>query len=425
MYQEYHDWEKAFKSQAANEKADINTGNVWNHVKNHIPAVQRKRNWMPFWLLLSGASMLVAASLWRENDQLRVHNNSLNNQLAGYKNRLLSCEKRQIDMETHHALAASNVKTIENTLSVNPTKEKINTRSVPQASATNAFATSLPKDAPTMQENSPVYRDEVNLPSLPITKTICLLTDNIKIPGISYGMKVFGKPNLKRNFVAIAPCFGVSSLRGSMISKDLNWSNKNLYQWGAQFSFGKYLSRNWFTALQLNYQIAQNQSSFTSLKSERTEVEGTTQVLIDANGNVKTIAGPTGATTYHQINATLYNTAHQVLLSPVLGYTLFKRQQPFLSVFTSAQWLLFNQSSGKAPLGNQPLGKSLVEQWTYRQKLPSLGLGFTAYQPLYHNWQLGYGAQALYHTDQFSSAEMILNRQGVSMNLYLGLQNNF
>lgn len=424
MYQEYHDWEKAYKSQAANEKAGINTENVWNNVKNHIPVAKKKRNWMPFWLLLSGASMLVAANLWRENDQLRAHNNSLNNQLAGYKNRLLSCEKRQSDIETHHALAASNVKTIENTQFVSPTKEKVNTRSVPPVSANHAFANSLSNDVPTVQENSTVYRDEVNLPSLPVTKTTCLLTDKIEIPGIS-GMVVFEKPNQKRNFVAIAPCFGVSSLRGSLTSKDINWSNKNLYQWGAQFSFGKYLSRHWFTALQLNYQIAQNQSSFTSIKRERTEVNGTTQILIDGNGNVKTIEGTTGATTYHQINATLYNTTHQVLLSPVIGYTLFKRQQPFLSVFTSAQWLLFNQSSGKAPLGNQPLGKNLDEQWTYRRKLPSFGLGFTAYQPLYHNWKLGYGAQALYHTDQFSSAEMILNRKGISMNFFLGLQYNY
>jgi hypothetical protein len=424
MYQEYHEWEKAYRSQAADEKANINIDKIWNNAKPHIPVIKRKRNWLPLLWVLSGAGVLASIILWRENVQLQNQNSQLAYQLLHFQNKLLSCEKR-MDTEQHGVDAIKTInwdtkhlpKSTEQTIKSAQDKA-ISQNAIPEMSIAR-------EETPAAVEISQgILREKIYLPNLPRSQALSLSADKIEIPNYTR-VKKPSISKIQENFISITPYFGFSGLKGELNSEDLKWTHKNLYQWGTQLSFGKYVSKHWFTAFQLQYQMTSNHSTLSSTKSIRTETEGITQILIDGSGNVKTIEGTTGATTYHQINATLFNTTHQVFISPVLGYTLYKKQQPFLSVFTSAQWLLFNQSSGKAPLGNQPLGKALVEQWNYRQKFPSFGVGFTAYQPLYRNWKLGYGVQAQYHTDQFSSAEMILKRQGISMNIFLGLQNNF
>ena len=70
--------------------------------------------------------------------------------------------------------------------------------------------------------------------------------------------------------------------------------NKVNFQWGLQLSMVKFLTPHWYVSADLQFMVLNHRSDISSISSDRTEVNGTTKIYIDSNGNTTSITGPTG-----------------------------------------------------------------------------------------------------------------------------------
>lgn len=429
MYQEYHDWEKSFKNEAANGNAKIDAEKVWTNVKPHIPTMQKKRGWMPVLLFLCFCSLATAAWLGVKNGSLRNQNEALHAQLVLVKANLFSCQKQQRSGIDNNMTATikNDFTPLASNLALTPKIKQPITKSTTQSRAENSENYQEPQELKMPDISHVNLINKMNSEPLDqlqrLTSELDIQKKNVVVHPFSSNKKSISNPT---DFFLNASSFlGGSSLKGSYATEGIQWNNQVDYQWGLQLSMAKFLTPHWYISANLQYMVLNHRSNISSISSDRTEVNGTTKIYIDSNGNTTSITGTTGATTYHQINAKLFNQQHQWSIGPSLGYIFYAEKGSHLSIYTSALWLLANQSQGRAPIGALDGPGSLNGQWEYKQVSPTVSLGLSVTKPVGKHWSVLLGGQASMVKDRFFLNDKLLDRQGYLWNIVLGLQNKF
>ena len=429
MYQEYHDWEKSFKNEAANGNAKIDAEKLWTNVKPHIPTLQKKRGWMPVLFLLFFCSLAISAWLGSRNASLKNQNEALHSQLVVVKANLFSCQNRQqsgIDMNTA-STTMNDVVPLVSSRTYTPKNKRNIIKSNTKSKVENPKKYQEPLE-PKMPDLAGVYSmSKMTLDPLDqmqrLSSKLVIQKKNVEIHPHSLSKKSISNPS--DVYMKASSFFGGSSLRGNYGSEGIEWKNKVDYQWGIQLSMVKFLTPHWYVSADLQFMVLNHRSDISSISSDRTEVNGTTKIYIDSNGNTTSITGPTGATTYHQINAKLFNQQHQWSIGPSLGYTFYTEKGSHLSIYTSASWMLANQSQGRAPIGALDGPGSLNGQWEYKQVSPTVSLGLSVAKPVGKHWSVLLGGHASMVKDRFFLNDKLLDRKGYLWNIVLGVQNKF
>ncbi|MBP6396819.1 MAG: hypothetical protein KA340_02985 [Saprospiraceae bacterium] len=427
MFQEYRDWEKAFQKHTADENANIDTNKLWHNLKDHVPAKNKQNRWLPFLLIISLLSLALTALMWTQNLNLKAANKSLVKELSANKKQLLACKTQP----QNHNSQNDQISKPSDLVSANGQIRRLNhnqTFNLFNSSKNNFPRVEIPVQHLVHQnENAPTLTPlrETMIVSSIDTRKMSVIDESelVLIPVNKHKRKYSVAP--PAGFLKLALTGGGSGQKGSYLSPNLIFVNNTNFQLGLQFNAAKYLNRNWYLGAHFNYFLANNVSNYISTTTNRNETTGTTEIVIDGNGNVSSSNGIKGATSYHRVKAELYNLNHQILLGPGFGYTFLWSDKNKLNFHASAQWLLFSHFSGKTPLGSEHLTGGQTHQWIYKLKYPQLGLGVDWNHQLSGKYFLSIGLYTGFLTDQLSLNEMVLNRKGIFYNGHLGLQKYF
>ncbi|MBK7222795.1 MAG: hypothetical protein IPH94_16235 [Saprospiraceae bacterium] len=427
MYQEYRDWEKAFQKQTADENANIDTNKLWDQLKVHVPAKSKQNRWLPFLLILGLLSLCLPAWLWKQNVNLKATNKSLAKELSDNKVLLLECRSLAQNYKNLNAQFSGPSHLVSSDSRNHEQKKSIsqNVKNFSKSTTTNIEDPSQ-HFIQQIEETPQLYslREAVVVNSIePRKMSVTEQAQQIIIPIKKYYKK--SSVAQAAGFVKLAFIGGGSDLKGNYLSSDLVFVNNVNYQLGLQLNAAKYLNRKWFVGAQLSYLQLGNVSNFTLTTKDRNETTGTTQIVIDASGNITSSEGIKGTTSYHRVKAELYNVHHQILIGPGLGYTFLQSDKVKVNFYASAQWMLSSQFSGKAPLGSESLTAGETQQWLYKLSLPQLGFGADWNQQLTGKLYLSLGLHTGFQTDQLSKAGMMLSRKGFFYSGQLGLQKYF
>ena len=427
MYQEYRDWEKAFQKQTAGESANIDTNKLWQHLKSHVPENRKQNRWLPFLLIVGLLSLALPSWLWVQNTNLKAANKSLGQELAANKLLLLECKA-----------LAQNSNRMKDPFSVptNVLKAESGNREQNKyvSQRLNNFLKSYtPKLVSPDQHFLQLF--ENTTPSNPLREAIVVSNLNPRKLGVTLEPELFEIAiNKHKRKNTIAPPSGFvqltftgsgSGLKGNYLSSDLAFLNNVNYQLGLQLNAAKFLNRNWFVGVKVNYNYVGNVTNYTSTTKDRNETTGTTQILIDGNGNISSSEGVKGTTIFHRVKAELYNVHHQILLGPGIGYSFIQSDKVNVNLYASAQWLLSSHFSGKTPLGSETFAGGESQQWLYRLRYPQLGLGADWNQQLFGKLYMSIGLHTGFQSDQLGLAGRVLSRKGFFYGGHLGLQKYF
>lgn len=426
MFQEYRDWERAFQKQTANERAKINTARLWSDLKPHIPVARKKNRWLPFVLFLGVLALALPAWLWTQNRELRATNANLHIQLKKNALLLADCQSNNV-----HRVQEDMANPVASLPIQHLPASTMRTRKSPDGVQ---FVKPAPAIFPVLEkpdlQNSKIdqpavqSRDVINFQALTaLHLRLSKSPESLSVP--TKRLKSSRAVPHPTHSIDLALLAGTSTLHGSFNTANAELQNIVDQQYGVQLHLHKYLSQNWFVGAELQYLLARNETQYKHTSEQRTETNGTTQIVIDGNGQLISSNGIKGATAYQQIRARLYNWQQQVLIGPALGYVFYKDKSPLISLSASVQWALNSGMSGKSPLGQKALPGAEADQWIYTQKLPMLGLGANWHQQLRNRMALTLGLQTSYQSDQFTGSMGIMERSGLVWSSKIGIKKNF